>query len=157
MDFKTFCDEVNRLIKEQDPLLDQTIHLKRRVPHGKIEVIIGYISPEFAYEGEIISNHGLSVKEFLNKDAYWEAQVEEVFEAMMKDVTETDYGYHLKDLLGASDVAEILGWDVRKVSAYGRTGKDGFPAPIGTIGRRPVWYRGDILRYKEKNQKDRVD
>src|SRR5690606_7371915 len=110
-----------------------------------------------AYEGEIISNHGLSVKEILNKAAYWESQVEEVFEAMMKDVTETDYGYHLKDLLGASDAAEILGRDVRKVPANGRTRKAGLPAPIGTIGGRPVWYRGDILQYKEKNQKDRVD
>jgi len=60
--------------------------------------------------------------------------------------------YKLYDLLGTVDVAEILGWSKNKVSAYASTGKDGFPKPIGMIGRRPVWYRDDILRYKERKR-----
>ena len=59
-----------------------------------------------------------------------------------------DRKYSLSELLGASDVAEILGWDIRKVSAYTKTGKAGFPQPIGTIGKRPIWRREDIERYR---------
>lgn len=58
-----------------------------------------------------------------------------------------DRKYSLDELLGASDVAEILGWDIRKVSAYTKTGKTGFPQPIGVIGKRPIWRREDIERY----------
>lgn len=58
-----------------------------------------------------------------------------------------DRKYSLDELLGASDVAEILGWDIRKVSAYTKTGKAGFPQPIGVIGKRPIWRREDIERY----------
>jgi len=69
---------------------------------------------------------------------------------MASDEVKSEYGYKISDLLGASDVAELLGWDIRKVSAYGGTGKAGFPRPIGTIGKRPVWYRGDIEAFKAK-------
>ena len=60
--------------------------------------------------------------------------------------------YSLDELLGASDVAEILGWDIRKVSAYTKTGKAGFPQPIGAIGKRPIWRREDIERYRSGRQ-----
>lgn len=61
----------------------------------------------------------------------------------------------LDDLLGTSDVADVLGWSVKKVSAYSSAGKDGFPKPIGTIGKRPVWYRDDIIRYQEKRKREK--
>lgn len=153
MTFEEFCKKADRLIKEQNPLSDQTIHLKRRVPHGEIEITIGYVSPEFASEGEIISHHGIKVADFLDKDAeYRDAQMAEIFNAMMREMTETDYGYKLEDLLGASDVAELLGWDIRKVSVYGSSGRSGFPAPVGQIGKRRVWYKGDIVRFKSQHR-----
>lgn len=153
MTFEEFCKKVDRLIKRQNPLSDQTIHLKRRVPHGEIEIMIGYVSPEFASEGEIISHHGIKVADFLDKDAeYWDAQMAEIFNAMMREMTETDCGYKLEDLLGASDVARLLGWDVRKVSVYGSSGRSGFPTPVGQIGKRPVWYKGDIVRFKSQHR-----
>ena len=153
MTFEEFCKKVDRLIKGQNPLSDQTIHLKRRVPHGEIEIMIGYVSPEFASEGEIISHHGIKVADFLDKGAeYWDAQMVEIFNAMMREMTETVCGYKLEDLLGASDVAGLLGWDIRKVSVYGSSGRSGFPTPVGQIGKRPVWYKGDIVRFKSQHR-----
>lgn len=57
----------------------------------------------------------------------------------------------VKDLLGASDVARELGWDIRKVSVYRERGV--LPAPIAEIGGRPVWWRKDIEEYRKKIEK----
>lgn len=148
MNFDKFRKSVREKIREALP--NQTIHLHRRIG-GEIEVLIGYISPEHARPGERISRNCFSVEEFREKDSlHLVEEMAEKFEAMIQEVTESEYGYKISDLLGASDVAELLGWDIRKVSAYGGTGKAGFPRPIGTIGKRPVWYRGDIEAFKAK-------
>jgi len=149
MDFKEFRKEVrSRLDKGAFP--DQTIHLRRRIG-GKIEILIGYISPEYARPGERISRNNFTVREFEEMDRQGRIEeMESIFAVMLDEVTVSEYGYRLDDLLGTSDVAELLGWDIRKVSAYGRTGKAGFPRPIGTIGKRLVWYRGDIEAFKAK-------
>ena len=150
MDFKEFRKETrSRLNKGAFP--DQTIHLRRRIGDDRIEILIGYVSPEFAPEGERISRNNFTVREFEEMDR--QGRIEEMesrFAVMLDEVTVSEYGYRLDDLLGASDVAELLGWDIRKVSAYGGTGKAGFPRPIGTIGKRPVWYRGDVEAFKAK-------
>jgi len=149
MDFKEFRKEVrSRLDKGAFP--DQTIHLRRRIG-GRIEILIGYVSPEFAYEGERISRNNFTVREFEEMDRQGRIEeMESIFAVMLDEVTVSEYGYRLDDLLGASDVAELLGWSIKKVSAYSGTGKAGFPRPIGTIGKRPVWYRGDIEAFKAK-------
>ncbi|MFS8612921.1 MAG: hypothetical protein FWJ68_15505, partial [Planifilum fulgidum] len=130
MDFKEFRKETrSRLNKGAFP--DQTIHLRRRF--GEIEILIGYVSPEHARPGERISRNNFTVREFEEMDR--QGRIEEMesrFAVMLDEVTVSEYGYRLDDLLGASDVAELLGWDIRKVSAYGGTGKAGFPRPIGT-------------------------
>lgn len=147
MDFKEFRKEVRSRLDRAFP--DQTIHLRRRIG-GKIEILIGYISPEYA-RGERISRNNFTVREFEEMDRQgWIEEMESRFAVMLDEVTVSEYGYKISDLLGALDVAEILGWDIRKVSAYGGTGKAGFPRPVGTIGKRPVWYRGDIERYRDK-------
>lgn len=153
MDFKEFRKEVRSRL-DFGAFPDQTIHLRRRIGDDRIEILIGYVSPEHARPGERISRNCFSVEEFREKDSlHLVEEMAEKFEAMMEEVTESEYGYKISDLLGASDVAELLGWDIRKVSAYGGTGKAGFPRPIGTIGKRPVWYRGDIERYRDKNER----
>lgn len=147
MNFDKFRKSVREKIREALP--NQTIHLRRRIG-GKIEILIGYISPEYA-RGERISRNNFTVREFEEMDRQGRIEeMESIFAVMLDEVTVSEYGYRLDDLLGTSDVAELLGWDIRKVSAYGRTGKAGFPRPIGTIGKRPVWYRGDIEAFKAK-------
>jgi hypothetical protein len=54
----------------------------------------------------------------------------------------------IKELLGASDIAELFGWDVKKVSSY--KDRSWFPSPIGTIGGRPVWLKSHIEAYAQR-------
>lgn len=54
----------------------------------------------------------------------------------------------MKELVGATDIAKMLNWDIRKVSAY--KDRASFPSPIGEIGARPVWWRREIEEYKKR-------
>ena len=46
------------------------------------------------------------------------------------------------DLVGVAEVAELLGWDRRRVSVYHARGL--LPAPLAVLRSGPVWHRQDI-------------
>lgn len=104
----------------------------------------GTAAPVYSGEADVIIN-----KEWWNdrydfttqeKAALIFDEVQEFLEELEDQEEET-----ASELLGSSDVARILGWDVRKVSAY--RGKGLIPAPAATVGGRPAWRREDIERY----------
>ena len=148
MDFKEFRRRVREIINAEQPPAEATIHLKRR-PGGSVEIMCGMVSPAF-FTGARVSNHNITVKDFLYYDKTWRFdELGKRFSAMLDEVTNTEYGYRLDELIGASDVADILGWDVRKVWSYANSGKEGFPQPVGLIGHRSVWYIKDIEEFKK--------
>jgi predicted DNA-binding transcriptional regulator AlpA len=55
------------------------------------------------------------------------------------------------DLLGVSEVSELLGWDRRKLSTYIKRGK--FPTPIHRVEATPLWKRSQIEEYMLKQKK----
>lgn len=81
MEFNRFEQEVKKLA--QDALKDQTIHLRRAL-NGEISVVCGYVSPEYARPGEIISRNCFTVGQYKNH----EIDLEEAFHYMMSDVNE---------------------------------------------------------------------
>lgn len=53
-------------------------------------------------------------------------------------------------LAGASEAAEILGWDRRKVSTY--YGRHILPDPIAILASGPIWTRRQIEQYRDELQ-----
>ncbi len=53
------------------------------------------------------------------------------------------------DLVGVAEVADILGWDRRRVSVYIRRGK--FPEPVARVAAGPLWTRQQIEEYKKQH------
>lgn len=53
-------------------------------------------------------------------------------------------------LLGAAEVAALLGWDPRRVAVYARRGA--LPKPLAWLASGPVWARGTIETYMGKRQ-----
>lgn len=49
-----------------------------------------------------------------------------------------------EDLLGPTEVAALLGWDRRVVSAYLAKKTAGIPEPFARLAAGPVWLRRDI-------------
>jgi chromosome partitioning protein len=54
------------------------------------------------------------------------------------------------DLLGLSEVAELLGVSRQTVSNW-RQRREGFPAPIADLKSGPIWRRGAIIEWAETN------
>lgn len=54
------------------------------------------------------------------------------------------------DLVGVSEVAQLLGWDRRKVATYAARGA--FPEPIVRVAAGPLWTRRQIEEYKRQRQ-----
>jgi len=50
-------------------------------------------------------------------------------------------------LLGQAEIAQLLGWDARKVGVY--ASRPGFPAPVATLRMGRIWRRADIERYRD--------
>lgn len=104
----------------------------------------GMAAPVYNGEAEIIID-----KEWW--DEQYDSPVEEkadlIFEKVQEFLEEAEDQEEesSSNLLGSSDVARILGWDVRKVSAY--RGKGLIPAPVATIGGRPAWDPEDIQKH----------
>ncbi len=56
-----------------------------------------------------------------------------------------------KELVGHKEVAEILGWDSRKVATYRKRGR--LPEPLVELASGPVWLRCDISNKGGKKMK----
>ena len=52
------------------------------------------------------------------------------------------------DLVGISDIARMLGWELKKATLYKTRGK--FPEPLGEVGGRPVWFRAQVAPVVKK-------
>ncbi len=57
--------------------------------------------------------------------------------------------FEMPEIVGTAEVAEILGWDRRKVSVY--YGRGLLPKPIQKLRSGPLWKRSDIEHYKEES------
>lgn len=54
------------------------------------------------------------------------------------------------ELLGVTDIAELMNLDKSTISNMHKRGK--FVEPIRTIGGRPVWLKEEILYYMERKR-----
>jgi len=50
-------------------------------------------------------------------------------------------------IVGVKEVAEILNWSRKKVSVYHPRGN--FPKPISTLSSGPVWFKEQIVYYRD--------
>ena len=57
-----------------------------------------------------------------------------------------------EELLIATDIAELLGVSRQRMSQIIR--QEGFPTPIGRLGRSVVWRRRDIDRWARDHDRD---
>lgn len=98
-------------------------------------------------DAKVVNEDGIPLSELPDEPAgfqeYADARIEAEAEAMKPLL-----------FLGTSEVAEILGWDRRKVSVYYGRGK--LPKPVALLKSGPVWAKEDIEQFKkevEKNEK----
>jgi len=59
-------------------------------------------------------------------------------------------GKLIPPLVGLAEVAEILGWDRRKVATYIKRGN--LPEPIQRLRSGPIWTRKQIEEYQRRLQ-----
>lgn len=77
-------------------------------------------------------------------DLMFEA-IQEFVESVEEEEEEEQSG---GKLIGSKEVAEILGWDIRRVSVY--KGEKRMPSPITEVGGRPAWEKDQIMKFKEE-------
>ena len=57
-----------------------------------------------------------------------------------------------EELVGVAEVAELLGWDKRKVSVYHSRGT--LPKAITELASGPIWFRGQIEAHKQEQEEE---
>jgi hypothetical protein len=77
--YEKFKTQVHQLTKDASG--DKTIHLKRYA-YGETEVICGYVSPEYAESGTIITQTSFTVQDF--KEGL--VSLKEMFHAMNQEI-----------------------------------------------------------------------
>lgn len=120
-----------------------------RVDFSPGSITGGTAAPVYNGEADIIID-----KEWWNEQ--YDSTLDEKAEAILETIQEFVESVEEEEeeeqsggkLIGSKEVAEILGWDIRRVSVY--KGEKRIPAPTDTIGGRPAWKVESIMKYAKK-------